>query len=502
MSGLDLEGFLGHDPDAGKSGGGGGGNWLKKWKDAGKLTFWLHGHSKIHWVWGHKFIEVGEAKEEGSDKKKPVLRFPNFVGPDNKEVYANQFFRENGRLKVLPNRDPFILLREWLRYLGEHEVLPLDTVVFEWTDYKQRNSLIQWELGRISGLVKSNQSNWNHSIDGKLSCLLTVVDNDNLAAGPKLTSESKMVGQELRKVIQREMESNGVEKGDPFKHPYAFRIKYDDKAKSFSDTYSLFRFNDAAYTREVWDQVWREDAPDAVPFTQVKDDDLTKIRAAMQNAMQIELPLDLIFSTDLEARLSVLKGAGAPGARTRSSGSGSSTARPPAEPGADRPAGNSNRAPPPPPGGGSEATGGRNAPPPPAGASGEASAPPRRKKVVEAAPPPPPKPEVPMTKCDECQTPMKYTDAKCSKCGAEYEVDAAPDAAPAQQASPATSSGKGAPPPPPPSSGGTGREAHDVEGKCSMCRSEKGFHRKPMPGGKWQDTCKNCGADQSDDIPF
>lgn len=497
MSGLDLEEFLGHDPDAGK-GGGGGGNWLKKWKDKGKLTFWLHALSKIHPVWGHKFIEVGEAKEEGSDKKKPVLRFPHFVCPDNPEVYANQFFRENGVLKVLPNRDPFIYLREWLRWVGEKELLPLDAIVFEWTDYKQNNQLIRWSLGRVSGLVKSNQTNWNHTIDAKLSYLLTVVDHDNLALGPKLTSESKMVGQELKKIIQREMESNGTEKGNPFKNPYAFRLKYDEKAKSFNDTYSLFRFNDAVYTREVWDQVWREDAPDATPYTQFQETDMVKIRAAFQTAMQIDLPLDLIFSTELEDRRAVLRGAGAPGTKPRKPAGAAESARPSAEPGAPRPS--SSRPPPP---GGEAAPVSRNAPPPPdASNAGEAAPPPRRKKVEAAPPAPPPKPDVPMTKCDECGTPMKFTDSKCPKCGAEYEVDgepeqAAPPVAAAPPAQPTKGAGRNVPPPP----GGEEPAAH-VEGKCSMCRSEAGFNRKKLPGGHFKDTCKTCGAYQSDDIPF
>lgn len=482
-SGLDLNQFL---TNSSSGGGRGRGQWLDDWgkRNPPAITIWLHPAAKIYPVWEHQFVEVGEKKVEGTDRKQPCLRFPNYVGPDRPEVYESQRFRENGLLRVLPHLDPFIYLREWLRWCVEREVISKETVVFEWVDYARNNAPIQWKAGRLAGLVEKTNFDWSHTLDAKLSFLFTVVDADALTAGAKLTRETSLVGELTQKVMKQQMEAKGVEAGNPILNPYPIRWKYNPQEQVFGKKYDAFRFEQPGYeyTPEVYD-VFNREFPEAEPYSKPGDGDLVKVRAAFEQAQQITMPLDLIFSLDLDTRRSVLRGAGAPAkgashtqsTRVDSHAQGNAV-RPPATPGAARPI-------PPPPGMRSvekPASSPPVAPAPVASAGG-------RRRV--AAPPPTP-PPVEMLPCEKCSTQFPANAPKCPHCGQLYEVDAGSAATPVQATSaqpqhmdPVTSND------------GAG------DNYCAICGQQAGFSKVGTSDGPVE-KCKNCGAEKSDDIPF
>lgn len=479
-SGLDLNQFL---TNSSSGGGRGRGQWLDDWgkRNPSAITIWLHPAAKIYPVWEHQFVEVGEKKVEGSERKQPCLRFPNYVGPDRPEVYESQRFRENGVLKVLPNLDPFIYLREWLRWCVEHDVLAKDTVVFEWVDYARNNAPIQWKAGRLAGLVEKTQYDWSHTLDGKLNFIFTVVDADALSAGAKITRETSLLGEKTQEVMKQQMEAKGVEAGNPILNPYPIRWKYNAQEQVFNKKYGAFRYeqpgyeyNDAVYA------VFQQEFPDAEPYSKPGDGDLVKVRAAFEQAMQIALPLDLIFSPDLEARRSVLRGAGAPGkgaARpqsTRVDNAGQGVPRPPATPGAARPI------PPPPP-----STRPVEKPAPAAPAPQAAGG----RRRVAAPPAPPAPPPVETLPCEKCNVPFPVNATKCPHCGQLYEVEGAAAPAQAQQA--------------PPQQQATSEHPDDNGGSdsCAICGQSAGFSTVNTPDGPVQ-KCNNCKAEKSDDIPF
>jgi hypothetical protein len=495
-SGLDLNQFLTNT--IGGSGGGRG-NWLDDWgkRNPPAINVWLHPNAKIFPVWGTTFIEVGEKKQEGSDVKKPTLRFPKWVGIDRPEVYENSRFRENGRLKVPPNVDPFLYLREWLRFLAapERAVLPLDAVVFEWTDYGRNNVPIQWTVGQLSGLVESNNTTWSHHINPKLSFLFTVIDAANLSAGAKLTSETQLVGEKTQKLMLQQMKAKGMEAGNPLKNPYPIHWEYNAAAKNFGDKYEVFRYEEEGkceYTDAVY-EAFSKEFPDAEPYAKPGQDDLTKIRAAMEQAMQIALPLDLIFAPgdeNLKVRRSVLDGAGAPtkGASrsqsTRVDSQAAGSVRPPAAPGAARPTG----AIPPPPGTAMRTVVKPPAAAPPAPAAAPAAGGGRRRVAAPPAPPaaPPPPPPVEELPCEKCGTPFPANASQCPHCGQRYEVDPGTPAVPAQAAAPVQSSVE-------PTAGN--------RDYCQICGQTAGFKQVNTPEGLVE-KCNHCGQERSDDVPF
>src|SRR3990172_2292875 len=118
MAGFGIKDYI---RDSDESNRGGRAGWLKQWKEKGKessIVVWLHTLAPITKCHGHSFMleDVWEDRDEG--REKPVLRFPRFVSPDPDIVHRSQHFRdrETKELQVKPDRDPFLLLREWLRF--------------------------------------------------------------------------------------------------------------------------------------------------------------------------------------------------------------------------------------------------------------------------------------------------------------------------------------------------------------------------------------------------
>lgn len=495
--GLDVAQFLKHSAEGGSSG-----QWLKQWKkdQVGEITIWLHTRAPIVPCFSHSFMLEDEYENKDTGRMEPVLRYPRFISPDAEVVHRSQYFRnDDGSLQVPPDRDAFLLLREWLRN-AEH--IGLEQPVFKWTDEKKRQVHV-WERGELSGLVKRGQLNFNHSLDTKQEYIYVVVDNDNVATGPVLAREGKLLSQKMVEVISYMRKQYGEEEGDPLRHPYAF-IWVAEKASSPMNKYKVHKAERAVFTDEVWDQIGSQEFPDPLPYGKPADGDPEKLRDAMAAAMQVDLPLDALFSEDQEERRSLLRGPtrSAPRASKASQARGTAQQPPPptrsAKPGA---VGQAQQ----------KASTTTNAATPPAAAAPQQ----RRKKVDKPADPPPP-PQAETLPCEDCGALMFATDTKCGACGAEYEVEEAPEEAPPPPApKPATTAGpkpgagasasaksSGAKPStagPKPGAAAKQQElpatdapAERDETTCWSCSSD--LQGKPV--------CPSCGIDQGDDIPF
>lgn len=503
-TGLGIADFLKHSDDANSSG---GGKWLKQWRKKlpGEVTIWLHTRAPIVATCTHSFAFEDEVTDRETGRKKSILRFPRWVSPDSEVVHKNQYFREDdGTLQVLPDRDPFLLLREWLRF---QDNLALDEVVFKWNDEKNRKQIV-WERGHLTGQVKRGQQNFNHSLDTKTDYVYVVVDNDAPDAGPVLAREGKLLSKKMSDVIKHQRKTFGEVEGDPIQHPYAIQWVAED-ANSPMDMYKAYKAERAELTDEIWAAISGDDFPDPLPFGEPGDGDFEKIRDAMEAAMQIELPLDQIFSEDPAVRRAVAKpGAAVPRQAARQSKAAQAkqspaAARPPAPTTAAKPATRPAAA----------AKPAQHAPTTAAGiatlatavAAAVADAKPaagpqtRRRKVDPPAEPQPepepePTPEVESIACEECGASMLVTDAKCEGCGAEYEVDAEPPPPPA--AKPAVKPAATKPKPVTKPKAEEPAAAESGEGKELKCWS-CGEHIEDD-----KELCPHCGIDLGDDVPF
>lgn len=499
--GMGLSGFLGSNPS---SGGGKRGNFLN-WKDKGSVVIWLHTESDIYYSYNHQFMFEDEFEDKETKKMKQVLRFPRFVSPDSLEVLQKQYFRDRAtdRLELMPDRDPFLLLREWIRVQVRTGALAPEEVVFEWFDPKN-NQIIQWRAGDLSGLEKRGQLRWNHSLDAKLQFVMCVVDDSNIAGGLQIAQETQAIGDKLREEIKRQIDSKGEEAGDPTRSPYAFKWTYNKNEKNPNNVYGCFRFDKAAYTDEVYKLIAETEPLDVHRLITPQDGDAEKIRAIFEQHQRIELPIADIFSSEFDDRRAVAEGrtggGRAPSQAARGTRPGGAPAVPSSPGGARRPGaqapaqGGQQRQPAP-------STGtARPAPSTASQAAPSTSAPgpqTRRRRTEEPKPPPPPVETIP---CDDCGYAMLPTDAVCAGCGATYDVQ--PDAS--------------APPPVATNANGVKRPAPAVQQTAAAAtdaaQDAQGSELEPCWSCASTDinfvtgSCTACGMPQTevggDDIPF
>jgi hypothetical protein len=129
----------------------------------------------------------------------------------------------------------------------------------------------------------------------------------------------------------------------------------------------------------------------------------------------------------------------------------------------------------------------------------------RRKKVE---PPPKEEPKVEVIPCEDCGHGMLATDSKCAGCGAEYEIEAAPQpqAKPPQSepSKPAVAKPAAAKPQPQ-KPNGAGTPAVAKPGPATSAASAAAPDPNCWSCGTaltGAAICPSCGIEQGDDIPF
>jgi hypothetical protein len=505
---MGIDDFLTKDPGGNRR----RGNFFS-WKEKKSAVIWLAIGAKINYAYQHTFPREDEidVEENGMKKKKRILRFDRFISPDSDKINRDQHFREKklpgAPMQTPPDLDPFLITREYLRSAIDRGVIAPDTVVFEFWDPKANQGMggmIQWRAGYLSRHVDRGKVYWNVSIDSKLQYTFLVVDNEDLDAGVQIAQEGQGIGDGVRELMKQQIDSLGEDKGNPFKSPYAMKWSFNPNAGKPADMYSVYRFDRAEYTETIYKAIAEyEELPDVSKLVTPQPEDMTKIRASMQTSMRIELPLDMIFSTEKTDRMAVMRGevrggGGAVVAAPRST----ATAVPATTGGVARPTGTAGVARPgaQAPQGGAPAPAAVQTPAPVAQAAAPGSSTPstgipsRRKKVEAAPPPPPPVETIP---CDDCGHAMLATDTKCGGCGAVYEVEADPAAANTSVAAPQVGA-HGVARPTGGNGGAVAAPAAAGAHRCFGCGSEMG-------NGNGE-RCGNCGMTDpdlgDDDIPF
>lgn len=376
------------------------GSWLKNWKDDKSIVVWLHTKTPIHARYVHQFpyIESVEDKESGEIKK--VLRFYRFGCWESERVIAKRRFRDKvtGERDLPPDICPYCLLEEWL---VQDEKIPDDTVVFELPDAKDWNgdpSPVSYKMGNLTRRWDRTGTSWKESIEVRKTYLFGIVNNAAPEDGVQIAEQAQQLGDAVRDCIKQEIDSNGVEAGNPLTSPYAIKWAYNKKA-SPKDKYKAFRFNKAEMTDEIKEAISGTDPPDLAPHC--KRGDAKKLRAytedALSDAVKDHIDLDQFFGKVIAEQE---KEEGEQPAEERKPQPKAQTRSPSGEKEAGKPSPKWGR---------------------------------RRKKKE------PEKPKVEMIPCDDCQTPMEATATKCSKCGAEYEVGADPEPEPKQESKQETS---------------------------------------------------------------
>ena len=364
-----------------------GGDYLRNWKEDGHINVWLHTRRLPISLWQHMFpqLVVFDDRDTGETRKAFWGRSANCH--EDETVLKKRYKRDRStdEREVPPRACPQCKLAEVVRgMVREGKLKWTDEVfVFKGATNADDNQVIHAGglYGAFSGKLSdddlddlkehgiSPREAWRENSLVKENAVFCVVDDDNVEDGVQVATQTGLLGEKVRGVINDEIASKGDE-GNPVKNPYCIQWVYNDARNiEFNKKYHARRFDRCKLTPEI-EQLIRSEPPDLSamlePFSR------ETFRGFAEKYAVVDLPWDDICAADEEDE-------------PRRRGPGTAKAAPKAPE-------SSPKAEP--------ARGGR-----------------RRTK---------PKVEVPTIPCDECKAPMPEDALKCGKCGAEYEQDDEP----------------------------------------------------------------------------
>lgn len=442
MSELGLDEFIGYQTNSS----GGGGKFLTKWKkrQPAEVRVWLHTRTGFVTLWQHGIpqLRTFEDRETGETVRK--IWGGNFVCLENEAaVLQHQNKRTHGVRDVPPQICPLCKLLEHVRCMITERKIGKTTPLFKFEvpllqgedpDDRADDQLRIITAGGFTDTFKGDLSPqekieirkagvslkdaWRENARAKCNFVFRVVDHDNPDDGVQILVETSLVGEKMQQVIRDQLKRLGKVEGNPLLHPYAFQIEHKPKETQFQNKYHVLDLSPKAYpmTDEIRALIVDSDPPD---ITRMREPgDVRQLRQQLEQYCLVPMPWDDLFGPAEAIQANRSGDAADDDAGDDSFDYGANEPAPVAASVPDQ------VAPKQPPA--------AAAPPvqPAAVAPAVAPAATRRKKAE-----PPPPPEEPMgDPCDDCGAPMKATDTKCGKCGAEYAVTAEPAAAPAQPA--------------------------------------------------------------------
>lgn len=421
-----VDAFLGHKTSAS------GSKFLTGWKEKGKLYAWLHCLQLPIGLWRHNFpmLVVREDKETGKVERHVWGQSLNCW--ETEDVLLKQNFRDKDTKvrEAMPTRCPLCRFIEYiwqevyagrlkwtdpiLRYDGaddpkENRLLHAAGIYNGFSDFG--NKLTDEQKAEMKAASVYPSEAWKENCKASASYVFTLVNHDKIQDGVVVTIEKGTLGDKVKGVINDQLESKGVEGGNPTTNPYCIEFIYNEDEKKPDKKYAARYIERFQLTEEI-ERLIRSEPPDLSnvlqPFNRAE------FRAQLEKHLMIDVDLDWIFDVE-----------------------GDDVGEfPPADGGDDeRPSEPAPRAAPPPkqpPAQTAPATSGRR-----------------------VAKPEPPKEEM-GDPCDKCQAPMTKTQLKCGGCGTEYEpTDDTPAAAP-----------------PPAQAQTTKMPTAPATSKCRHCRTE------------------------------
>ena len=252
-----MSAFAGHRA----GGSGGGGDFLKKWKDTGHYDAWMHTRVLPIALWRHGMPAIVVIEDKTTHRKIAHVWSKNLVCHETEDVLDGQYFtdRDTGARKHPPKRCGVCKLVEWARqecflfeeYREENlvaikekkfkKVRGIDFTTplfkFEGDDPKETQVI---HMGGICNLFKPDKLNddqkqalkdagispkfaWKENGYAKCQYAMCVVSNDHPEDGVKIAVEASSLGDAVKGVINKVIES---EERNIDQDPYVIRWKF------------------------------------------------------------------------------------------------------------------------------------------------------------------------------------------------------------------------------------------------------------------------------------
>ncbi len=411
----DIDDFLAH-----KSSDRGGG-FLKGWKKKGSFINWMHMQRKPVALWRHGLPNVVTREVEGEQ----VVNVwgGNFNCYEDESVLKKQWRRnDDGKRELPPLYCPLCRTIECVYQLVLAGKIPWTKALFKFEGDDPKETSVLHAGGLWNAFGKKDmepeqkaqmkaagifaRDAWKENIQAKLSYLFCVVDDSNVSQGVQIATETSLLGDKVKEVINAARKSLGKDAGNPFLHPFAIEWEYFDAEQQFNKKYAATRLEKQVLTPAIAKLI-RTNPPDLTNV--LKPFDKENMRAYLEEHCLIKgMPWDDIFDVQTKEEDSEEGGEESGVQESEEEELDLSKETKPA--------------------------------------AKTSSAKPSTKKSE-------PEPDD-MVACDDCDAPMKETDPKCKKCGKVYmeEEKVAPTPPPPMRkrgaAAQAAAKAPKAPPPP------------------------------------------------------
>lgn len=242
-------GVIGYDAFLNHSSGGGGGAFLKSWRDDGSIDVWLHPKAPPGVRWAHSFWELKTFKKKAKNNEETEveeLRSYRWICHEREAILRRQRFRDddigrradpaspsparvcggivgNGRREYPPEACPMCLLIEWVRDQIRDERIPWTSVLFTWTTKegdeeivtaggfaglfgRATNDYSREQLEQLRRAHVERDESYLEAGGARCDYLLRVVDSGNPADGCVIAPVADTLGRLVQKAIRDRIE--------------------------------------------------------------------------------------------------------------------------------------------------------------------------------------------------------------------------------------------------------------------------------------------------------
>ncbi len=390
---MELDEFLGHSGRAQSK-------YLGDWKEKGKVDVWLSKRASIIAIWRHGVPHIVNVEDAKTKEMVDHIWNQRCNCREDESVLKSMFKRDRqtGERVAPPERCPIDRMVEWFYQQVASNQLSWVDEVFKWQCGEGKmaeervihagglynafgsQKLSAEEHKEMKEAGVSPKEAWKENFQAKLNYAFTIVDNSDVKAGPQIAVEAALLGDKVKVVVRKEIESKGKEKGSPKHNPYCIRFKYDEHAKQFNESYDALRIDD---DRPLTDEILaaiEADPPDTSGLRM--EPKWSEVRENLEEHCLIDgVPWDEFFA-----------GVGDPEEVEKKEAAPETQKEKPKDSPAPKQATDVRR---------------------------NGSGP------LPAAPAPKQEPKVQMVSCETsgCSATMPITATKCPKCGTEYEVE-------------------------------------------------------------------------------
>lgn len=261
-------------------------NRLRNWREDGEVVVWLHTNSRIHKRGFHMIPYVGIKKDEGTGKERKAILFFAFVCHED----VMEVIREGKR--HVPKHCPLCRLIHWLK--GNGDIGDSETIWDSSVNDRKRDRICS--KADFTGDTEGG-GDWRLSFKAALQYIIAVIDDGKPGEGIRIAAEKFSLGEKIKSAVQKRIDSEGVEAGDPDRNPYAFKWVFNPDARVKTDYYDAYPFLQAKLTDEIAELL---KAPEQDLTGWIAPGDTKRLREIMDAHVVVEgVDLDVLFDNVL-----------------------------------------------------------------------------------------------------------------------------------------------------------------------------------------------------------